>query len=269
MPPLCSIITVTYNAADALQKTMESVAALTFTDFEWIVIDGGSQDRTLALLDEFAKRFPHIRLRCISEKDNGIYDAMNKGISLAEGQWVCLMNAGDTFAAPHVLEQIFAHGSPQADVVYGNYCILYPTGFVKAKYAPPAPPPLWQGMILNHQSLLIRTQWARRFPYGLDSLAADYIQLAQMLVQGAVFRHVNLFIAHYADGGQSSQNKERYLHECREAALQLFPEKSADIRRHFDKLLRNHRFNQRVQALLPERLFYILMRVKHFLMNFL
>jgi len=267
MPPLCSIITVTFNAAMPLRKTMESVAALTFTDFEWWVIDGASQDETLGLLEDFAARHPHICLQWVSEKDKGIYDAMNKGIARAQGEWVCLMNAGDIFHTPQVLSEIFANGSPPADVIYGNYHILYPNGFAKAKITPPAPPPLWQGMVINHQSLLIKTQWARRFPYRLDSIAADYIQLAQMMTQGAVFYHINTFIADYEDGGQSSQRKEHYLTDCRNAALQLFPEKAAAIEKHFAKLLTNYRCNEQLKKWLPESCFYELMRLKHFFVN--
>ncbi|WP_250631454.1 glycosyltransferase family 2 protein [Rhodoflexus caldus] len=269
MPPLCSIITVTYNAAAALRKTMESVAALTFTNFEWIVVDGASKDETIALLTRFTEQHPHIHMRWVSEKDRGIYDAMNKGINLAQGQWVCLMNAGDVFHSPQVLSQIFADGSPAPDVIYGNYHILYPYGFAKAKHTPAAPPPLWQGMVINHQSLLIRTEWAQRFPYRLDSIAADYIQLATMLTQGAVFQHVDIFIADYEDGGQSSQRKERYLTDCRDTALQLFPEKATHIQKHFKRLLKQHRFNQSIQSILPPSIFYWLMRTKYFLMKFL
>ncbi|MCS7019940.1 MAG: glycosyltransferase family 2 protein [Cytophagales bacterium] len=268
MPPLCSIVTVTYNAAAALRKTMESVAALAFTNFEWIVIDGASQDDTLNALTDFAARYPHIRLHWISEKDNGIYDAMNKGIGMAKGEWVCLMNAGDVFHSPEVLSTIFVHGSPAADVIYGNYCIVYPRGFAKAKYTPPAPPPLWQGMVINHQSVLIKTQWAQRFPYRLDSIAADYIQLATMLVHGAAFQHVDVFIADYEDGGQSAQRKEQYLNDCRDAALQLFPEKATAIQEHFKCLLVQHRFNLLLQNILPLRFFYWLMRVKYRIENF-
>ncbi len=262
MPPLCSIITVTYNAAAALRKTMESVAALTFTGFEWIVVDGASKDETLVLLTQFAEQHPHIHVRWVSEKDRGIYDAMNKGINLAQGRWVCLMNAGDVFHSPQALSQIFAEGSPTADVIYGNYHILYPYGFAKAKHTPAAPPPLWQGMVINHQSLLIKIEWAQRFPYRLDSIAADYIQLATMLTHGAVFQHVDIFIADYEDGGQSSQRKERYLIDCRNTALQLFPEKTAEIRQHFAKALANNRRDEQLKRWLPESWFYGLMRLK-------
>jgi glycosyltransferase involved in cell wall biosynthesis len=263
MPPLCSIVTVTYNSATALRKTMESVAALIFTDFEWVVIDGASQDNTRALLENCATQYPHVCLRWRSEKDQGIYDAMNKGIGMAQGQWICLMNAGDVFHSPQVLSQIFTDGNPSADVIYGNYRILYPNGFAKAKQTGPAPPPLWQGMVINHQSLLIKTEWARRFPYRLDSIAADYIQLAVMLTQGAVFRHVDIFIADYEDGGQSSQRKEDYLTACRDTALQLFPEKAADIQKHFAKALAKHRRDEQLKKWLPQWLFYGLMRLKN------
>ena len=89
--PLISIITITYNAAEVLNPTMDSVNSQTFDDYEHIIIDGASKDDTLLI----ARRFASARI--LSEPDRGLYDAMNKGLKMARGQYVIFLNAGDTF----------------------------------------------------------------------------------------------------------------------------------------------------------------------------
>ncbi|MCS6968803.1 MAG: glycosyltransferase family 2 protein [Cytophagales bacterium] len=265
--PLCSIITVTYNAAAALPTTMQSVAALSFQHFEWIIVDGASQDDTPLTVHSFQRHYPYIELHFFSQKDKGIYDAMNKGIDLAKGQWLCFMNAGDAFSSPDVLERIFASVLPSTEVVYGNYRIIYPTGLVKLKRVPEAPPPLWKGMVINHQSMLIKKQWAQRFPYRIDAIAADYIQMVELLKAGAHFQHLDIFIADYQEGGISSKHKIDYLKQCQQVALEFFPEKSLQIKAHFAQLFRQYYFTAYLQKNLPARTFYFLMKLKQVFYN--
>ena len=103
--PKLSIITVCYNNKNGLQKTMESVACQTFTDYEYIIIDGGSTDGTVELIKNEECKMKN--LRWVSEKDNGIYDAMNKGIKMANGEYCYFLNSDDYIAAPNTLEKIF------------------------------------------------------------------------------------------------------------------------------------------------------------------
>lgn len=100
---LLSIITINLNDKIGLQKTIESVSEQTFDDYEFIVIDGGSQDGSIELLSEYE----HMVDKLISEKDRGIYHAMNKGIKRAEGKYLYFLNAGDTFAKANVLTEVF------------------------------------------------------------------------------------------------------------------------------------------------------------------
>ena len=145
-----SIITITYNNAEGLRKTLASVASQTFRDFEHIIVDGGSTDESVEIIREYAsangaqgggcqtgqksqtgrtKECPQIRW--ISEKDKGIYDAQNKGVRLAHGEYCYFLNAGDTFCNEHVLELIFKpltfNLSPLTstpDILYGNEIIV-------------------------------------------------------------------------------------------------------------------------------------------------
>lgn len=109
-----SIITVCRNEEANIRSTCESITKQTFKNFEWIVIDGASTDQTVKILEEFR----HNMTQLISEPDNGIYDAMNKGIDLAKSEYVVFMNGGDTFATNHALALVA--NAPQKDLIYGD-----------------------------------------------------------------------------------------------------------------------------------------------------
>ena len=105
--PLFSIITVCFNAADLISETMKSVYEQTCDDYEYIIIDGLSIDKTIQVVNDIKKSFDTKGVtRVISEKDYGIYDAMNKGAKISTGKFCCFMNAGDTFASPDVLARL-------------------------------------------------------------------------------------------------------------------------------------------------------------------
>jgi len=111
---ILSIITINLNNVIGLRKTMESLVGQTFCDYEWIVIDGGSTDGSKELLDTYRKRITHLA----SEPDSGIYEAMNKGIALAQGEYLLFMNSGDRFANNSVLEYFVSHHD-HADYIVG------------------------------------------------------------------------------------------------------------------------------------------------------
>ena len=111
---LVSIITVNFNHLEGLKRTYESVVSQTFTDYEWIVIDGGSTDGSREFIEQHQDRFAY----WCSEKDNGIYHAMNKGIRQAKGEYLNFMNTGDTFAGSKTLAGVFSE-QRTADILYG------------------------------------------------------------------------------------------------------------------------------------------------------
>ncbi len=112
-----SLITVCYNAGSLLQETLQSALNQTFQDFELVIIDGGSTDNTLAIAKQFESHIGTL----ISERDKGIYDAMNKGLQAAKGEWVYFLNAGDSFYNPMVLENIFGKRGPAScDFIYAK-----------------------------------------------------------------------------------------------------------------------------------------------------
>lgn len=115
--PKISIITVVYNSVDTIEVTIRSVINQSYGNIEYIVVDGGSTDGTLDIVRKYEK---YIAL-CISEKDNGVYDAMNKGIQKATGEWINFMNSGDYFYNNDVIQNIFSNDTYSTiDVIYGN-----------------------------------------------------------------------------------------------------------------------------------------------------
>ena len=116
-----SVVTVCYNAADTIERTMLSVLNQTYHDIEYIIIDGGSTDGTVDIIRKYADKIAY----WVSEPDKGIYDAMNKGIKVATGEWINFMNAGDYYYSNEVLKNVFAISR------YGDYLVgiaVYPNG---------------------------------------------------------------------------------------------------------------------------------------------
>jgi glycosyltransferase involved in cell wall biosynthesis len=201
--PLFSIITISYNAADALRRTIDSVNAQTWADVEHILIDGGSTDGSVELIAERARRAP----RWISERDRGISDAFNKGTRLARGAFVCYLNAGDVFAAPTVLERVAEQiavapaGAPS--VYFGDFISI--DGGVERRHAASAEPGdfAWDNPI-NHQSAFVPRAVALAFPYDERlTLGMDFDFWLRVLPATPI-RRLSFPVAVFEMGGRSS-----------------------------------------------------------------
>lgn len=120
-----SLITVTYNSGATLRDTIQSVLAQTYTNVEYIVVDGLSKDNTMDIVREYEPQFEG-RMKWISEKDKGLYDAMNKGVRMATGDVVGILNSDDFFTANDVLEKVAAGFDEQTDAVYGDLHYVHP-----------------------------------------------------------------------------------------------------------------------------------------------
>ena len=128
-----SIITINRNNAQGLKKTMQSVVEQTSTDIEYIVVDGASTDESVDIIKSFADQR---LIRWVSERDNGIYNAMNKGIGMAQGEYVMILNSGDYLATPQVIEQMNEKlvDKGQPDILYGNMIKIWPDGKTRRDY---------------------------------------------------------------------------------------------------------------------------------------
>lgn len=198
--PILSIITVVFNCELTLSSTIESVVQQKFKDFEYIIIDGGSTDGTLQLLEDYSE---HIDIK-ISEKDKGIYDAMNKGIGQASGEWIYFLNAGDVLYDKRVLTNLFQLDF-SADIVYGKHEADY--GYFKRIQKPSALKKIWKGMIFSHQAMIAKTALMKASPFDLTyKMSADYNFIYKLYKVGAPLAVVDLIFCTVAAQGTSEIN---------------------------------------------------------------
>lgn len=174
MDPLFSIITVTWNAADVITPTIESVQRQTSSDYEMLIVDGASTDDTLAIV----KRASIAALRVFSEPDKGLYDAMNKGIARARGRYIMFLNAGDTFADDTVLARMARLATDNPGVIYGQTQLVDAQRNVVGKRHLTAPKKLTvnsfkNGMVVCHQAFVVRRDLAPEYDLQYR-LSADY-----------------------------------------------------------------------------------------------
>ena len=199
---IVTIITVCRNHAKELERTIRSVESQTWQEKEYLVIDGASTDDTLNVI----KAHEASITRWVSEPDQGIYDAMNKGVKMAQGEWVICMNAGDTFAGDDTLQRVF--GSPQnADVIYGD---VIKGELVKKAEAPRNA----HRMVYCHQSAFVRTSCLREFPFDIrHRMSADFKQVKQLYLSGKRFRQLDFPVANFDTQGVSNRNRSAGLYD--------------------------------------------------------
>ena len=209
-----SIITVCYNPGQLLLETMESVWAQDADAIEYLVIDGGSTDGTVALLRAHSDRIDHWQ----SEPDAGIYDAMNKGLAAATGDFVWFMNAGDQLFAPDTARRLLALAAPDVDVLYGEVMLVNQAREHLGPFSETRPMRLperldWKslqrGMVVCHQGFVPRRRIAGR--YMLNNLAADIDWVIECLKQSRRTVNTKLILAEYLAGGVSKQQHRRSL----------------------------------------------------------
>ena len=200
--PKISIITVVYNNKLHIENTILSVLNQTYKNIEYIIIDGGSTDGTLEIIKKHAKKLDCI----ISERDKGIYDAMNKGVLKATGDWIYFLNSGDTFYTNKTLHNIFSSQSLyKADLIYGNHESNY--GYFKRIHTPKELINLWKGMIFSHQGMFVKTKLMKVSPFNLSyKISADYNFIYNLYKQNKKFKYINIIIATLEAGGLSELN---------------------------------------------------------------
>ena len=157
--PTITIITICYNAQATITRTLESIQAQTYTELEYLVIDGASKDATLELVAQLAPR-----AQVFSERDHGLYDAMNKGLKRATGDYVWYINAGDALPSPTTVEELVADafaGGQMPDVIYGDTRLIDSEGKdLGLRRLRPPHELTWrsfeEGMLVCHQAFIVR-----------------------------------------------------------------------------------------------------------------
>lgn len=193
-----SIVTVCFNAIDNIEGTIYSVLHQNYSNIEYIVIDGGSTDNTTKVIEKYVDRIN----KYISEPDKGIYDAMNKGASLAAGKYILFMNAGDKFVDDQVLTKVFEKAKTDSDVIYGDNILVYSNNEVYHKAHFFSKKDI--NLPFNHQSAFVRSDLMRQFPFNLKyKIAGDYNFFYNLHKQGRTFQYLPIPIAKYAMDGIS------------------------------------------------------------------
>lgn len=202
-----SVITVCFNAIDTIEETILSVLGQKYENKEYIIIDGGSTDGTLDIIRKYSDSLYY----WVSEKDKGIYDAMNKGIAIATGDWINFMNAGDYFCSCNTLSDVFSVNDYEGlDVIYGNSILKDKNGVLK-KYLSDYRVQLLQYIsIYRHGASFVRASTHKLYPFDLSkkklSYALDSYCIHSMYVDGKVFKKINEDILIYSEDGISNHH---------------------------------------------------------------
>ena len=209
-----SVVTVVYNAVAVLEDTILSILGQTYTELQFIVIDGGSIDGTLDVLKRYHSRIDVL----ISEPDNGIYDAMNKAIPLCNGDWTIFMNVGDIFYSPDTLDHLFSCINHKGvSIIYGNHIAAY--GSLQVFKYPRPLKDLWKGMTIQHQSIFVRTEILRNRSFNLTyKFAADYDLFYECYKNGYKIEHIDTFISIVEAKGFSESNSLKTYNEFKTIA---------------------------------------------------
>lgn len=216
--PFFSIITVTYNAENVLQRTLQSVVAQTFPSIEHIIIDGKSTDNTVKMIENYAQKNSsnNLKIKWLSEKDGGIYEAMNKGLQMASGKYVWFMNAGDMLYNVQTAELLAAQIS-NADIAYGETALVNDDGIFLAMRRLKAPENLtWKsfkmGMLVCHQAFVVRREITPL--YNLQyRIAADIDWCIRCLKNAKNVHNSHLILCNFLTEGISSQQRKKALKE--------------------------------------------------------
>lgn len=210
--PKLSVITVVYNNVRDIERTMLSVLGQTYNNIEYIIIDGLSNDGTLQVIEKYKNRIS----RFISEKDKGIYDAMNKGLAIATGDYVIFMNSGDEFYDAETVAAVFAT-TDDADIYYGETEMIADDGQSLGQRRHKAPAKFtWKGfkygMSISHQAIYIRR--ALTEPYDSKyQLSADIDWIIRAAKKAKKIVNANRYVAKYLVGGMSKKRHRQSLQE--------------------------------------------------------
>ena len=216
-----SIISINYNNLEGLKQTRESILCQTYKNYEWIVVDGGSNDGSKEFIEEHSDE---MSFWC-SERDEGVYNAQNKGTKLASGDYVIYMNSGDTFYDSRVLEDVFFECQTE-DVLYGDWTQVFMEG--KKKEIISSPGADYMFFLSNnicHQAMFIKTSLLKESPYDETyKLYADWAKWAELAYKGKSFKYFHRMICNFMMGGMSGENEKENTKERNRIKKEFYPE---------------------------------------------
>ena len=202
--PLITVVTVVLNDSQGLMKTINSVLSQNYKNIEYIIIDGGSTDETKKLLIEYKEKVSFI----LSEPDNGIYDAMNKGIKHANGMWINFMNAGDVFFNDDTIKNVVERITGDYDIIYGHANLVRKNGSVDLQKASERLDEIWKRMQFCHNSLFAKATCLKEHMFNITyRIAADCEFVVWCYKNNKALKYIDLVICKYQTGGFSEVNK--------------------------------------------------------------
>ena len=210
-----SVITVTYNAEPTLERTLISVLEQSYPQIEHLIVDGKSKDGTVGLLQQYANE----KMVWISEPDKGLYDAMNKAAALARGDYLCFLNAGDTFFAADSVEKMMhlTNGDHAPDILYGETAIVDESGTFLHMRRLEAPPALtWKsfrlGMMVCHQAFIVKRELFESYDLSYR-FSSDFDWSIRMMKKAKTILHTHLILINYLHEGMTTINRKASLKE--------------------------------------------------------
>ncbi|RRQ47191.1 glycosyltransferase family 2 protein [Chryseobacterium sp. SC28] len=231
---MISVITINFNNQFGLEETIKSVVNQSYKDFEFIVIDGGSNDGSKEILETYSEQINY----WVSEPDNGIYNAMNKGIAKASGDYLIFMNSGDRFSSPEILEKIAPHFGNE-DIVYGN---AYYELENRKKYEYRIPSKITIGSLLKepicHQSAFFKKELFTKF--GMydeqNKIASDWTFMMDLFIHHNISqKYIDQFISIFEKTGISTINHELGVGEQKKYLAENVSLEIQNMARHFDE----------------------------------
>jgi glycosyltransferase involved in cell wall biosynthesis len=215
--PKVTVVTIVYNDAANILRTLNSVFEQSSRDYEFLVIDGCSSDGTGELLRALTDKIDKLYI----EPDDGIYDAMEKAVDRAAGDWIIFMNSGDVFDDTDVIARFLA-AEPEADLAYGAVYYWGPAG---DHFRPTRPlGELWKGMVFSHQALFTRREVLREFGFNRAlGIASDYALIVRCERAGLKFYDIGFVVAHCQGGGKSDVSFYRSISERFMIAASVYP----------------------------------------------
>lgn len=237
--PKLSVITVVFNRKADLEKTIESIRSQTYSNIEYIVVDGKSSDGTVDVIKKFADQ--NIIHKWISEKDRGLYDAMNKGLEMASGDYFWFMNAGDEIFSDITVQDFFTISN--ADVFYGDAMIVDAEGKeIGLRRLSPPETLTWKnlqwGMVVSHQSFIVSKRCVVRYKNEIYPHSADIDWMIRCLKKSDNIVNTKMILSKFQDGGQSKRTIKVSLKE----RFQIMVENYGLVRTVFNHFILGFRF---------------------------
>lgn len=248
-----SIITICFNAENVIENTMKSVLNQTYCNYEYIIIDGNSTDNTKNIIRQVINEYPNKDICFVSERDKGIYDAINKGVKHSKGEWISCMNSGDVFHNANVLDSIFSRPiPPNISVIYSDHITMLKNGMKmrghndmnKHVYG------------FNHQSVIYKKELHNQYGF--------YINIQKLIISDTLFfapipsqnkMKVDTIIADYEEGGVSG--KEGFsIFKQNLCAEYIFKEIS------FEKIIYMY-YKRRLMLLIPDGIRKYIRKIRH------